>query len=129
MMQGIEFLETIYGQLREAGIVRSKGEFSERLLGKSPSYLTSMRAKQRVISSEVMMGLADNLMAEITEVSSDPAHAENRAPLRRAVALVNNYLADQTIPSRILPLAKPATPSPQPHRFVAWLRMLASIAV
>ena len=43
MTQGIEFLELIYGQLHEAGFVRSKGEFSERLLGKSPSYLTSMR--------------------------------------------------------------------------------------
>lgn len=129
MTQGIEFLESIYGQLHEAGIVRSKGEFSERLLGKSPSYLTSMRAKQRVISSEVIMGLGDNLMAEIGELGSDLAQAENRAPLRRAVAQVNNYLADQTIPDGILPMAQPATPSPQPHRFVAWLRILASIAM
>lgn len=101
MTQGIEFLETIYGQLHEAGIVRSKGEFSERLLGKSPSYLTSMRAKQRVISSEVIMGLGDNLMVEIDELGSEPAHMEIRALLRRAVAQVNNYLADQTIPTGV----------------------------
>ena len=101
MTQGIEFLETIYGQLHEVGIVRSKGEFSERLLGKSPSYLTSMRAKQRVISGAVVMGLGDNLMAEIAELGSDPAHTENCALLRRAAAQVNNYLADQTIPAGI----------------------------
>jgi hypothetical protein len=65
MMLGIELLELLYGQLHEAGIIRSKSEFSERLLGKSPSYLTSMRAKQRVISGEVIIGLGDNLMAEI----------------------------------------------------------------
>lgn len=102
MTQGIEFIELIYGQLHEAGIIRSKGEFSERLLGKSPSYLTSMRAKQRVISSEVIMGLGDNLMAELADLGSEPAHAEISALLRRAVAQVNNYLADQTIPAGIV---------------------------
>lgn len=101
MTQGIEFLELVYGQLHEAGVVRSKGEFSKRLLGKSPSYLTSMRAKQRVISSDVVVGLGDNLMADIAELSSDPAKLEIRAMLRRAVAQVNNYLADQTIPGRL----------------------------
>lgn len=101
MTEGIEFLETIYGQLHEAGTIRSKGEFSERLLGKSPSYLTSMRAKQRVISSAVIMGLGDNLMAEIDDLGSDPTHADTRALLRRAVAQVNYYLADQTIPAGV----------------------------
>jgi len=125
MTQGIEFLELIYGQLHEAGIVRSKGEFSERLLGKSPSYLTSMRAKQRVISSDVIMGLGDNLMAEIGDLGSDPAHVEIRAVLRRAVAQANNYLADQTIPIGIK-LVEPASPLPRPRRFLAWLRMFAS---
>lgn len=128
MTDGIEFLELIYGQLHKAGIVRSKGEFSERLLGKSPSYLTSMRAKQRVVSSDVVMGLGDNLMAEIDELGSDPAHAETRALLRRAVAQVNNYLADQTIPTGIAfpePLAgeKAQRSARGP---LAWLRVLVT---
>ncbi len=101
MTQGIELGERVYGQLHEAGIVRSKGEFSERLLEKSPSYLTSMRAKQRVISSEIIMGLGDNLMVEIDDLGSNPTHADTRAVLRRAVAQVNNYLADQTIPAGV----------------------------
>lgn len=130
MTQGIEFLEIVYRQLHEAGIVRSKGEFSERLLGKSPSYLTSMRAKQRVISGEIIMGLGDNLMAEIAELGSDPAHMEIRALLRRAVAQVNNYLADQTIPAGITrqgPLAGEKAIG-KPKGFVDWFRALVGVS-
>lgn len=101
MTTGMELLEAVYGQLRAAGVVQSKAEFSEMLLSKSPSYLTSMRAKQRVVSSEVIVGLGDNLMAEISELGSNPANVEIRALLHRAVAQVNNYLADQTIPAGI----------------------------
>ena len=108
MTQGIDLIESVYGQLHEAGIVRSKGEFSQRLLGKSPSYLTSMRAKQRAVSSDVILGLGDNLLAEIDDLGSDPAHAETRALLRRAVAQVNIYLADQTIPAGIALREPPA---------------------
>lgn len=128
MTQGIEFLELIYGQLYEAGIIRSKGEFSQRLLGKSPSYLTSMRAKQRVISSEVIVVLGDNLMAEINKFGSDPVDTEIYAVLRRAVARVNNYLADQTIPTRIAfsgPLAGDKAPQ-QTNGILSWFRALVS---
>ncbi|KKB76496.1 hypothetical protein VW35_17010 [Devosia soli] len=127
MTQGIEFLEVIYEQLHEAGIIRSKGEFSERLLGKSPSYLTSMRARKRVISGEVIMGLGDRLMAEIAELGSDPSHAQIRSELRRAVAWVNYHLADQTIPDGIVPWEQPTAKSPQAPKPMAWLRVLASI--
>jgi hypothetical protein len=96
MTQGIEFLEIIYGQLKAAGIIRSKGEFSERLLGKSPSYLTSMRAKQRIIASKVIEDLSHSLLAEIEGYGPDVANVEVCALLRRAVAQVNVYLADQT---------------------------------
>jgi len=129
MTQGIELLEQVYEQLHEAGIIRSKGQFSERLLGKSPSYLTSMRARQRVVSSDVVMGLGDNLMAEIDEFGSDPVHAETRALLRRAVALVNYYLADQTIPAGIAPMDQATIPPTRPRRFNSWLRVFASFTV
>ncbi|WEJ32835.1 DUF6626 family protein [Devosia sp. SD17-2] len=128
MMLGIEFLELLYGQLHEAGIIRSKSEFSERLLGKSPSYLTSMRAKQRVVSSEVIMVLGDNLVAEIADLATDPAHIEICALLRRAVAQVNNYLADQTIPAGIISMPRIATPLGSRGRLTAWLRMMVGIS-
>ena len=128
MDRGIEFLELIYGQLRGAEIVRSKGEFSERLLRKSPSYLTAMRAKPRIISSEIITGLGDNLMAEIVELGSDPVCVEMRASLRRAVAQVNNYLADQTIPAGIIPTPRTAIPLGPRGRLTAWLRKLVDIS-
>lgn len=130
MTKGIEFLERVYEQLHEAGIVRSKGDFSKRLLGKSPSYLTSMRAKQRVISSEVVMGLGDALLAEIDTLGSATAHGKIRAVLRRAVAQVNNYLADQTIPAGIAlqrPLAGEKTLR-QTNGVVGWLRALVGVS-
>ena len=102
MTQGIEFLEIIYGQLHEAGIVRSKGDFSERLLGKSPSYLTSMRAKQRVVSSSVVMGLGDNLMVEMRRLGVANHDAELQSKLRRAMAQVNIYLANSHMPSGLV---------------------------
>jgi len=127
MDRGIEFLELIYEQLRGAEIVRSKGEFSERLLGKSPSYLTSMRAKQRVISSEVMVILGDNLMAEIAELGSEAKQAEILAALRRAMAQVNIYLADRTIPDGTFSASRKPTVLGRPTRFVVWLRRLVGI--
>lgn len=126
--KGIEFLELIHGQLRVAEIVRSKGEFSERLLGKSPSYLTSMRAKHRVISSEVIMGLGDNLMVEIAGLGSCTTHAENRAILRRALAQVNNYLADQTVPAGV-PASEMTPPFPRQNWLSSLFRMIVGLSV
>lgn len=111
MTQGIEFLEIIYEQLHEAGIVRSKGEFSQRLLGKSPSYLTSMRAKQRVVSSSVVMGLGDNLMVEMRRLSVSNSDAELQSKLRRAMAEVNLYLAESHMPAGLV-VTDIAEPSP-----------------
>lgn len=130
MTQGIEFLETIYGQLHEAGIVRSKGEFSERLLGKSPSYLTSMRAKQRAVSNEVIMALGDAIYSEIKGLHGDESSAV--AALRRAMAQVNIYLAEQTSPRS--PVKQPAqvaakrqTIAPEPFDLMATIRWLAGL--
>jgi hypothetical protein len=98
MSEGIEFLERVYEQLHEAGIIRSKGEFSERLLGKSPSYLTSMRAKRRKVPTHIIMGLGDTLLTSLRSNSADP---EMCVVLRRNVAQINLYLADQLIPTGV----------------------------
>jgi len=128
MTKGIELLEQVYGQLREAGLVRSKGDFSKRLLGKSPSYLTSMRAKQRVVSSDVIMVLGDAIIAEIRELGSDPAHAEDRAALRRAMVQVNLHLADQFILAIIAQRSPRAREMAKRRRngIMNWLRALVS---
>ena len=129
MTQGIEFLENIYGQLHEAGIVRSKGEFSERLLGKSPSYLTSMRAKQRAVSNQVIMGLGDAIYSEIKGLHGDES---GEVALRHAMAQVNIYLAEQTLPRSLAKqpahlTAKTQTLAPEPFDLTAAIRWLAGL--
>jgi hypothetical protein len=54
MDSDIEFLEYIFDQMKEAGLMETKAEFSQLLLGKGPSYLTSMSARDRIVPMEVL---------------------------------------------------------------------------
>lgn len=124
MTTGIELLEEVYEQLRAAGVVQSKREFSEKLLGRSPSYLTSMRAKQRTVSDEIIMVLGDAVWS-VMKNRLHEADAEMIGVLRRAVARVNTYLADRTIPAGLkdnaeAPQLECSTPLP------LWLRVVSS---
>lgn len=65
----IELLETLYQRLSEAGLVQSKVEFSTELLGKGPSYLTSMRARERHVPEAVFHALLERL--ELDQKSAD----------------------------------------------------------
>ena len=93
MSARIDFLEQIYQQLRNADLIRSKAEFSERLLGKSRSYLTSMRARDRHVSNDAVMALDAALRAEIRARDKDRDVAD-RIVMRRALAEINNFLGD-----------------------------------
>ncbi|MCF1469054.1 hypothetical protein FS764_19310 [Agrobacterium vitis] len=57
----IELLETLYQRLSEAGLVQSKVEFSTEFLGKGPSYLTSMSARERHVPEAVFHALLERL--------------------------------------------------------------------
>lgn len=61
MNRDIEFLEGIWIRMLDAGMVQSKGQFSTEMLGKAPSYLTSMAARDRNIPFEVFDALADEV--------------------------------------------------------------------
>ncbi len=65
MGSDIEFLETICERMQEVGLVQSKADFSTRMLGKGPSYLTSMSARDRKVPDEVMAFLIDQVTADI----------------------------------------------------------------
>ncbi|MDQ0456964.1 DUF6626 family protein [Rhizobium paknamense] len=65
----IELLETLYQRLSEAGLVQSKVEFSTQLLGKGPSYLTSMSARERHVPEAVFHALLERL--ELDQESAD----------------------------------------------------------
>jgi len=82
-----------FHQLNEAGLVGSKAEFSSRLLGKSPGYLTSMRARRRKVSAEAIMALDVALRAEVRTRSRDH-DIEDRIALRHAMADVAEFLGN-----------------------------------
>jgi hypothetical protein len=93
MSARIDFLEQIYQQLRNADLIRSKAEFSERFLGRSPSYLTSMRARRRKVSNEIIMALDAALRAEIRARDKDRDVAD-RIVMRRALTEIDSFLGD-----------------------------------
>lgn len=61
MSNDIEFLETVCERMQQVGLVQSKADFSARMLGKGPSYLTSMSARDRKVPDEVIAHLAKQL--------------------------------------------------------------------
>ncbi len=65
MVSDIEFLETVCERMQQVGLVQSKADFSTRMLGKGPSYLTSMSARDRKVPDEVMVFLIDQVAADI----------------------------------------------------------------
>lgn len=54
MVSDIEFLESMCERMQQVGLVESKTAFSTHMLGKGPSYLTSMKARDRHVPDEVM---------------------------------------------------------------------------
>ena len=77
MNKDIEFLEIVCERMQQVGLVQSKTEFSTQFLGKGPSYLTSMSARDRQVSDEVFQQLAEKLgqaseegMAEVEDLEA-----------------------------------------------------------
>lgn len=81
MVSDIEFLETVCERMQEVGLVQSKAEFSTRMLGKGPSYLTSMSARDRKVPDEVMVFLMEQLQHGVAD--DDVALAELHEEARR----------------------------------------------
>jgi len=67
MISDIEFLEAVCERMQQVGLVQSKADFSARMLGKGPSYLTSMSARDRKVSDEVMTHLVERLQGGLSE--------------------------------------------------------------
>lgn len=67
MARDIEFLETVCERMQQLGLVESKADFSVKMLGKGPSYLTSMSARERNVPDEVMVELAARMTIDIED--------------------------------------------------------------
>lgn len=63
-MNHIDLLETVCERMQQVGLIHSKADFSERMLGKGPSYLTSMRSRNRNVPEEVFSFFIDQLETE-----------------------------------------------------------------
>lgn len=128
MGKEIQLLQVIYERLRAAELVRTKADFSKRFLGKSESYLTSMAARQRNISSDVMVSLSEAIVAEI-KTRKDDAYVSDRIALRQAMVVVNGYLAEQTIPACLEKEAPSLSAATQrvPASKSGWVNSLMSI--
>lgn len=81
MAHDIEFLEEVYEAMHQAGLVQSKVEFSTRMLGKGPSYLTSMSARDRNVPEEVVAHLRETIVDDINDVEIKATKLEEQ--LRR----------------------------------------------
>ncbi|ATN35227.1 hypothetical protein ACO34A_15595 [Rhizobium sp. ACO-34A] len=66
-MNHIDLLETVCERMQQVGLIHSKADFSERMLGKGPSYLTSMRSRNRNVPEEVFSFFISQLETEVED--------------------------------------------------------------
>lgn len=67
MISDIEFLKAVCERMQQVGLVQTKADFSARMLGKGPSYLTSMSARDRKVPNEVITHLVERLQSSALE--------------------------------------------------------------
>ena len=117
MISDTEFLETVYERMQQGGLVQSKADFSTRMLGKGPSYLTSMSARDRKVPGEVMLFLENQLQADIdadeialVDLSSRHAQCESnrahRTDLKGWIACHHAYATGIEITAKTKPSGK-----------------------
>ena len=85
MVSDIDFLESICERMQQVGLVESKTAFSTRMLGKGPSYLTSMKARDRHVPDEVAVQRASRL-AVLSQKATRPRLSLSIVPPRRTCA-------------------------------------------
>lgn len=94
MISDIAFLERIFVQMQQAGLVETKSDFSQRLLGKGASYLTSMAARERNVPMEVL----DQMSSQMFEhaVATNAAITEMEQALSQMMARAHHEVAIRT---------------------------------
>lgn len=77
----MDVLEQGYVLAQQLGLVRSKAEFSEKLLEKGSSYLSSMSARDRCPSRDVVLTLENKLLALLVAHNGTTHYGMNPAPI------------------------------------------------
>lgn len=127
MVSDIEFLETVCERMQQVGLVQSKADFSARMLGKGPSYLTSMSARDRKVPDEVMTFLAGQLHNDIfdddVEILRLNADAERRERDRMHRSDMLDWLKRHQTAEQKPQERQPTSVNSVPfgHRLVGWL--------
>jgi hypothetical protein len=67
MATDMEILEAVCERMQQVGLVASKSDFSTRMLGKGPSYLTSMKARGRQVPKDVIAHLIQRLEDDVAD--------------------------------------------------------------
>ena len=70
MVSDIEFLESMCERMQQVELVESKTTFSTHMLGKGPSYLTSMKARDRHVPHDVMASFQQRLEDDIADADA-----------------------------------------------------------
>lgn len=66
-----DLIEAVFQRMQQVGFVATKAEFSIKLLDKSPSYLTSMKARDRHIGDDVIDVLLGNIQWAMAEEAGE----------------------------------------------------------
>lgn len=67
-----DILSLAYRIFRENGLVKSQADFSLRILGRAPAYFSSMMARKRVPSTQVMRQLRDETQVALAGFLANP---------------------------------------------------------
>lgn len=95
MDNGLKLLNAVFEQLRTLGAVQTKAQFSTAYLGKAPSYMTSMQARDRQVSDDVLATLEAALLIETHAQHYGRADNAYTAVVRRLHAQVELHRAER----------------------------------
>lgn len=128
MVSDIEFLETVCERMQKVGLVHSKADFSVKMLGKGPSYLTSMSARERNVPDEVMLELAERMTIDIQDDKAAVFLLSEQCEQRQRVKLHRKEILGW-IEAHRGAIARPAPPgAKQPYaRPLFWKRLLCRL--
>lgn len=89
----IEILDQAFVLTQLLGLAKTKAEFSEKLLGKGASYLSSMSARDRCPSRDVLLVLEDKLLTLLAahNGSTDSTMQRIATPTQFSVRLKRVY--------------------------------------
>jgi hypothetical protein len=125
-VENIDFVEGVFEDMQRLGLVRSKSEFSEHMLGKATSYLTSMRARDRNVPGEVVDHMRSALAEHIVAFDAMIVASETNLSRQYEMTVQSRKLLAKI--DRRLSVTDPETsPAPATSGFIAQILRVAGL--